>query len=99
MTKKPTKAQLAAAVAEIEAGLSADQIGEVRRGPGRPPLSSASHGKSPTVNVRLNGSLLTLLDAKVATTGATRSEVVREALEAFLGEAPRSRQGKRRAAN
>ncbi|MDR0285140.1 MAG: ribbon-helix-helix domain-containing protein [Propionibacteriaceae bacterium] len=70
---------LAELTAEAEAGYEVDEI--VRRRGGRPPLGD---GPSLVVPVRLNPAQSAALTARIAASGKTRSEIVRDALDAYL---------------
>lgn len=59
-------------------------ISEVRRAPGRPRLSKAGAGVSPTLNVRLPEDVRGRLDLVAAQQGVRASQVVRTALDEYL---------------
>lgn len=62
--------------------LGAHELGRYRSAGGRPRLGA---GESVQIQARLPRELAALLDAAVAKTGRSRSEVVRDALEEHLG--------------
>ena len=59
-------------------------VGEVHRRTGRPRLSGAGGGASPTLNVRLPEDVRGRLDLVAAEQGVRPSEVVRTALSEYL---------------
>jgi len=70
---------LAELSAEAEAGYDVDEI--LKRRGGRPALGD---GPSLVVPVRLSPSQSAALAERIGTSGKTRSEIVREALDAYL---------------
>lgn len=72
-----TEEQIAAWVAEAEAGFDVETL--KRRGRGRPGRGA---GPSQVIAVRVTVDELTALDARAAAEGKSRSEVIRQALSA-----------------
>jgi len=65
-----------------EADAEGDAAELMKRGPGKPSLSGG--GTSPQIGVRLSSDLRGRLADRAAQDGVRESEIVREALEAFL---------------
>ncbi len=68
---------------DAEAGYPPDQIQVRPTGRGRPRLAKGE-GPSPTVNARLDDDLSDLLEQRADREGVPKSDIVREALRAYL---------------
>ena len=68
---------------DAQAGYPPDQIHVRPTGRGRPRLAKGQ-GPSPTVNARLDDELADLLEHRAASEGVHKSDIVREALRAYL---------------
>lgn len=68
---------------DAEAGYPPDQIHARPTGRGRPRLAEGE-GPSPTVNARLDDDLADLLEQRADREGVPKSDIVREALRAYL---------------
>ncbi|MCA1807346.1 MAG: ribbon-helix-helix protein, CopG family [Actinobacteria bacterium] len=68
---------------DAEAGYLPGQIHARPTGRGRPRLAKGE-GPSPTVNARLDDDLADLLEQRADSEGVPKSDIVREALRAYL---------------
>ena len=86
--KQPSPVEVTDALAEgladdADAGYPPGQIHVGPTGRGRPRLAQGE-GPSPTVNARLDDDLADLLEQRADRDGVPKSDIVREALRAYL---------------